>query len=391
MPNPTSNRIPRVALLIETTRSYTRDILSGVRSYLSVHGPWSSFVELRAFDSTPPPWLKTWRGDGILTRTHTQEMADLLAATGIPTVELRSTDIDHPFPFIGMDNRLIGRSVADHFLTRGYRHFAAYTIDNESFFRERNDNFVQAVEDADCRCHTLATEESSAHFDWETEQSRLQEWLGHLPKPLGLFATSDALAVRVLDACQRANLRVPEEVAVVGNENEETLCSFATPNLTSVAFDGETVGYRAAELLTDLMNGKQAPTEPFLVAPRGLVLRQSSDELMIGDGLVVRALRLIREGALENLTVAELSSRLSVSRSTLERRMKKAIGRSPKAEILRLRFRRVEELLRSSNLTIEVIAERCGFQHAHYLQTAFRERYGQTPTQYRKTFVGVSR
>ncbi|MEM1295004.1 MAG: AraC family transcriptional regulator, partial [Verrucomicrobiota bacterium] len=188
-----------------------------------------------------------------------------------------------------------------------------------------------------------------------------------------------------------AKIRVPEEVAVVGTENEEMLCSFATPNLTSVAFDGETVGHRAAELLTDLMKGKPAPSEPQLIAPRGLVLRQSSDELMIGDGLVVQALRSIREGALENLTVGDLCSRLSVSRSTLERRMKKAIGRSPKAEILRLRFRRVEELLRSSNLTIEVIAERCGFQHAHYLQTAFRERYGQTPTQYRKTFVGASR
>ncbi|MEM1296425.1 MAG: substrate-binding domain-containing protein, partial [Verrucomicrobiota bacterium] len=199
-----SSPIPRVALLIETTRSYTRDILSGVRSFLAVHGPWSCFVELRAFDSIPPPWLKTWRGDGILTRTHTQEMADLLAATGIPTVELRSTDILHPFPFIGMDNRLIGRSVADHFLTRGYRHFAAYTIDNESFFRERNENFIEAVSDAGCACPTLATKENTSHLDWETEQSRLEDWLTQLPKPLGLFATSDALGVRVLDACQRA-------------------------------------------------------------------------------------------------------------------------------------------------------------------------------------------
>ncbi len=388
MPKRSQHQIPRVALLIETTRSYTRDILSGVRSYLAVHEPWSCFVELRAFDSTPPPWLKTWQGDGILTRTHTQAMADLLAATGIPTVELRSTDIRHPFPFIGMDNRLIGRSVADHFLTRGYRNFAAYTIDNESFFRERNANFVSAVADAGCPCHTLTTEETTAHFDWETEQARLAAWLTDLPKPLGLFATNDALAVRVLDACQRANIGVPEEIAVVGTENEETLCSFATPNLTSVAFDGETVGFRAAELLTRLMAGEKPPREPLLIAPRGLVLRQSSDELMIGDGLVVRALQLIRENALENLTVADLCQRLTVSRSTLERRMNAAVGRSPKTEILRLRFRRVEELLRSSNLTIEVIAERCGFQHTHYLQTAFRERYGQTPAQFRKSFLG---
>ena len=123
--------LPRVALIIETTRTYTRDILSGVRKYLATNKGWSCYVELRALDSDPPPWLRNWDGDGILTRTHTQEMANLIAETGLPTVELRSTDLNHNFPFVGMDNALIGRTVADHFLTRGYRHFAAYQIGSE--------------------------------------------------------------------------------------------------------------------------------------------------------------------------------------------------------------------------------------------------------------------
>ena len=377
--------LPRVALIIETTRTYTRDILSGVRKYLATNKGWSCYVELRALDSDPPPWLRNWDGDGILTRTHTQEMANLIAETGLPTVELRSTDLNHNFPFVGMDNALIGRTVADHFLTRGYRHFAAYQIGSESFFRDRNQNFIDAVRSANCDCRERHVDEQGAPADWDEAQDSLIEWLRDLPKPVGLFATNDSLAVRILDACTRAGIRVPEEIAVVGTENEETLCTFASPQLTSIAFDGEAVGFRAAEILDDLMAGKPAPDKPSLIPPRGIVLRQSSDELMMDDRLVARALQIIRDEVFEGITVSELCRRLSTSRSTLERRMKAAIGRNPKAELQRLQFRRVEELLRFTTFTIEDIAQRCGFSYAHYLQSVFRERYGMTPNQFRKS------
>ncbi|MEZ6047478.1 MAG: hypothetical protein R3C11_18240 [Planctomycetaceae bacterium] len=139
--------IPHVALLIETTRSYTRDILQGVKRYLSEQGPWSVFVELRALDSAPPPWLKHWSGDGILTRTSSQKMADAIQQTGVPTVELRSTRLKHDFPFIGMNNRSIGEQVAQHFLERGFRNFGIYDFDTEDFFEERRDTFLSILKE----------------------------------------------------------------------------------------------------------------------------------------------------------------------------------------------------------------------------------------------------
>jgi len=381
-------RIPRVALLIETTRTYTREMLAGVRRYLAEFGPWSTFIELRALDSSPPPWLKNWDGDGILTRTFTAEMNKAVAATGLPAVELRSTSLPHERPFVGMDNRLIGQAVAEHFLNRGYRQFATYGLSNERFFEQRIRNFVKRVEREGFACSELPTSESDQPHDWEETQSRLIGQLSALAKPVGVFAANDQLGVHLLDACLRAGLAVPEEIAVVGCENEEMLCALATPPLTSMRLDGQRVGYEAARLLDQLMQGGVAGQETLLVPPRGIVTRGSSDDLVITDPLIASACRLIREQAMAGVTVEELCVALNASRSTLERRMKAALGRTPKEEILRIRFREVEHLLRESDLTLDVIADKTGFAHASYLQTAFRERFGMTPGAFRSRMGG---
>ena len=177
---------------------------------------------------------------------------------------------------------------------------------------------------------------------------------------------------------------MPEEVAVVGAENEETLCSFTTPPLSSVRFDGHAVGFAAAELLDRLMRGKSARAKPILLAPKGIEVRGSSGERVLRDRLVARAVALIREGATRGLDVNELAAKLGASRSTLDRRMKAALKRSPKDEILRVRFREVERLLRETNLTIDLIAEQTGFTHSHYLQAAFKARTKLTPGKFRR-------
>ena len=376
--------IPRVALLVETTRTYTRELLGGVRRYVAEHGPWSTFIELRALDSSPPPWLRSWDGDGIISRTYTKEMADIIAATGLPTVETRSSHLCPGLPSVGMDNHLIGRIVAEHFLNRGYRKFAAYSLHTERFFEQRVQNFVSTIKAAGCECALLPERESDSVKDWEKGQERLIAWLNKLPKPVGIFAANDQMGVRLLDACQRAGLSVPEEVAVVGTENEETLCEFASPPLTSLRFDGGTVGYLAAQMLDRLMRGEKLAQRDILVPPKGLVVRASSDDLVINDHLIARAARMIREGATSGITVDEICHKLNASRSTLERRMHATLKRTPKEEIQRIRFRAVENLLRDTDLTIDAIAAQTGFTHSHYLQAAFKERHGITPGEFRK-------
>jgi LacI family transcriptional regulator len=176
-------------------------------------------------------------------------MADLIAASGLPAVELRATNLAGGRPFVGMDNAHIGRAVAEHFFERGYRQFAAYSLQTERFFLETVRNFVSAVRSFGCSCSELLECPSDSMSDSEQRQARLIAWLVQLPKPVRIVAVNDQLGVHLLEACQRAGIAVPEEVAVMGAENDKTLCAFATPPLTGVRFDGQAVGYAAAEML----------------------------------------------------------------------------------------------------------------------------------------------
>lgn len=373
-----------VALLVETSRTFGREILKGVNRYIAEHKHWSVFLGLRALDSQVPRWLSSWQGDGILARTGSAAMAQAIAATGVPGVEMRASKLPHLLPFVGVDNRDIGRIVADHFSENGFAHFAVFDLDTERYFEERRDNFRESLLARGHTCHEHhAARQGERPTDWERQQADIACWVATLPKPVGIMACTDQLAFWLLDACRRAGVAVPEEVAVVGVENDETLCTLASPQMSSVAFDGERVGYEAAALLDRMMAGEPQPDGPILVPPTGLVVRQSSDIMAIDDPLVVAAVRYIREHACHGIKVADVVKHAGLSRTLLERRMRQAIGRTPGEEIIRLRFNRVKRLLAETALSLAAIADRCGFEHPQYMAEAFKKIYGITPGTYR--------
>lgn len=373
-----------VALLVETSRSFGRDILRGVQRWMHEHGPWSLFLELRGLDSQVPRWLASWRGDGIIARTGSTAMARAIAATGLPGVELRASRLPHSLPFVGVDNRSLGRLVAEHFLENGFVNFAIFDIDGERYFEERRDDFLAHLRSRGHECHEFhAGSRGERPTDWERQQAAVALWLVSLPKPVAVFACTDQLGFWLLDACRRAGLAVPEGVAVVGVENDETLCTMAAPQLSSVAFDGERIGYEAARLLDARMNGVTDTPAEVLVPPKQLVVRQSSDIVAIGDAAIAGAVRYIREHATHGISVADVMRASGLSRTALERRMRAAIGRPPGEEIVRQRFARVQRMLLETDLPLAVIAERCGFEHHQYMAEAFKKLCGVTPGRFR--------
>jgi LacI family transcriptional regulator len=377
------SHIPQVAILVDTSRSYGRDIVRGIRRYVAENGPWSLYLEPRDLHSTFPDWLKKWRGDGILSRTVDETMLRQLKATQLPVVELRTSVLKHPFPFVGMDNSVVGARVAEHLRDRGFQHFGCVLDTSENFFVERSDRFTRAVCDAGFECPVFQSERSN----WEQHQRDLVAWLLKLPKPAGVFAVNDQLGFWVLDAARRAGIAVPEELAVVGAENDNMLCETASPPLSSLRLRGQVVGYAAARLLDEWMQRKHIPKpgEKHLHLPGDIVVRQSSDIVAVEDPRIAAALRFIRQHATENLDVNRVAREVALSRSVLERRMKALIGRSPGEEINRLRFAAVEKLLTQTDLTLDVIAARCGFNHPQYMAEAFRKRSGITPGEFRRS------
>jgi LacI family transcriptional regulator len=371
--------------MVETSLVYGRHLLRGIIRYLRSHQPWSVFFELRELEAAPPGWLKDWRGDGILCRPTSPQLAELFRRKRIPVVNLNDVHADLGLPLIESDQTAIGKLAAEHLLERGFRHFGFCGFSGHAWSAKRREGFAARLVEAGCDC---AVYESlwggpNAH-PWEQEQGQIGQWLKAMPRPAGVMACNDMRGQHVLDACQRVHLGVPEEVAVIGVDDDVLLCELCDPPLSSVVPNAERIGYEAAALLDRLMAGEKPPRSAWRIEPLGVTIRQSSDVLAIDDPHVASAVRYIREHACHGATVPDVLQHVPLSRTILERRFRKYLGRSPQAEIRAVQLKRVQQLLAETDLRLERIAELAGFEHPEYMSVVFKRQTGQTPGEYRR-------
>lgn len=376
---------PSIALCVDRSQGYGSTVLRGVAKYVETYGPWSLFIDVRFSGDYAQNWLRQWKGDGILAYVEDSRLARTLRNSAIPTVEMFGHRYDLGLPQVCPDNEAIGRMAAQHLLDRKFRHFTFCGYSGRPFSAFRQHGFAGALYNAGFSCAVhLVPRHAGVLKQWHSMQQELIHWLAGLPKPNGIMACSDRHAQRVLDACRRANISVPEEIAVIGAGNDEELCRLSNPPLTSVSYDIERVGFEAAQLLHQLLEGKKHKTLPqVLVPPVGIVTRKSTDITAIDDQFIASTVRHIRENACAGLTVNEVLSEFRISRSSFYARFEKAMGRSPHDEILRVKLERARNLLTQTDLAIERIAEMSGFNNTEYLYVAFKRLLGITPRQYR--------
>jgi LacI family transcriptional regulator len=329
----------------------------------------------------PPPWLANWDGDGVIARIETPRIARAVVKCGLPAVDLSAARLVPALPWVETDDAEIARLAAEHFLERGFKHFG-YCGDarfNWSVWREGF--FAEQLRRAGHDLHAYRSDLTTA--DLGAQNRHLMEWLRSLPKPVGIMACYDRRGQQVLDACRTAALAVPDEVAVVGVDDDELLCEIAAPPLSSVIPNTHRTGYEAAALLDRMMAGRKVPAKAHLIVPLGVAARQSTDVLAIDDREVAKAVRFIREHACEGINVSDLMNAITLSRRVLEQRFQRLLGRTPHAEILHVRLNRVQRLLAETDLPLYLIAERAGFEHVEYLSVAFKRELGKTPRQFR--------
>jgi LacI family transcriptional regulator len=377
-----------LALLIETSGSYGRGLLQGIARYNREHGGWSTFVRPQGIADPPPAWLETWRGDGVIARIHTAEMAQMLLSLDVPVVNLRGMVPGLPFPNVTVDNAQVARLAAQHLLDRGLEHFAfcGRPAGGNPVLDQRYTSFTRQIRQAGRHCHTFNGDADDC-AGWDQAQERLVEWIAALPKPVGIMACNDERGLEVLDACRRCAAAVPDEIAVIGVDNDEALCNLSTPPLSSVDVNAEGVGYAAAELLDRMMAGEKAParsaTRPIKIAPRGVVTRRSTDVIASEDEEVRRAAWYIRANACKGLQVMDVLEHVGLSRASLQLRMKRTIGRTIHQEIQRVRLATARKLLAMSDLTIKQVARESGFASVQYMTRVFHATTGETPARYR--------
>jgi LacI family transcriptional regulator len=376
------NDRPRVALDIETSLIYGRRILDGISHYLRAKRPWSIYLEQHELATDLPGFLRRWNGDGIITRQATAESVKLLRRRQLTAIDLGDLSPHLGILRIGSAHTAIGRMAAEHLLERGFEHFACCGFSGEHWSERRRDGFTAEIGHARFECSVYESPRAGLQV-WKRDQTRLLEWVKSLPQPVGVFTTNDLRGQHVLDVCGRLNLAVPEQVAVIGVDNDELVCNLCNPPLSSVIPNPERIGYEAAHWLDRLMRGERPPVLEIEIPPLGVAVRQSSDVFAVSDAVVASALRFIRERACEGATVQHLVDHLSVSRSWLERNFRKLLNRSPQAEIRTVQVKRCKELLRTTTLSLEKIAPLAGFEHPEYMSVVFKRETGHTPGQYR--------
>jgi LacI family transcriptional regulator len=380
---PKSNRRKQVALIIESSNEYARGLLKGIIKYNREHRSWSIFCGEHGRDSTDLSWLDNWKGDGIIARIENEKIAKYIVESNLPVVDLSASRLVPELPFVETNDQSIAHLAAEHLLERGFKHFGYCGNSQYTWSILRGNFFGSCIQRAGYPCYFFNSR-SSPNLSRVEERKDIAKWVRILPKPIGIMACFDIQGQQLLEACRMAMVSVPDEVAIIGVDNDPILCELSTPSLSSVVPDAITTGYQSAILLAQIMNRVGIEQKEHLIEPLGIVTRQSTDVLAVNDKLVSDSLKFIREHACDGINVSDILRDLPISRRVLEHKFMKILGRTPYDEILKVKIKTIKQLLVETDLTIAAISERIGFKNIEYMSVVFKRETGVSPSEYRK-------
>jgi LacI family transcriptional regulator len=376
--------MPRIAILVETSLASGRQILAGISHFLKERNDISVFHHSGQLGQMHPDSLIDWEGDGIIARVVDQSIADLLHATGLPTVDVLGNVPKSDFPLVKTDNHAIGSMVAEQFIQNGYRNFGLIGLGQESWSLEREQAFFKTASQINKTPHSLhlkSTDSEAVHISHSL--SALRDWLPRLPKPIGILATSDQFAPLLFEAAHELKIRIPEDISIIGVDNDAPYCDLCRPALSSVDPNHEEVGYQAAELLEQLLAGKTPSAQAIKVRPNMIHLRRSSSSLAVDDPQLCKAMEYIRLKACQGICIDEIAQYCGLSRSVLQRRFRAQINRTVGESILNEKLSRAKELIHAGNLSMQRVAELSGLNSQEYMSQVFRKYFKQSPKQFR--------
>ncbi len=391
---------PLVAIVVDPSLSYDREIAKGVAQYAREVGDWRLYVEEEQDRRLPD--FDAWPGQGIIASFDTKWVAGRVTAAGLPVVAVGggggAFDAASGIPYVDTDNERIAILAAEHLLERAIPHFGFYGLSPARitvWSDARREAFSRRLHAAGRSMETLVARHDSTR--WALLQSELKTWLDGLPKPVGIMACDDVRARHVLEACRSLGLRVPHDVAVIGVDDDEFVCELSDPPLSSVAQAARRVGYEAAFLLDRLMRPTNVATDKKMagpvpprtvVPPVGVVARRSTDTLAVADPVIAAAIRTIRERAVLGLGIAELVAGSKLSRWQLEDRFRRVVGRSIHDDMLFVRLNEARRLITTTDLPLKQVAPRSGFRSVAYMTTLFRRHFTTTPAALRTSARG---
>ncbi|MBT3193071.1 MAG: DNA-binding transcriptional regulator [Verrucomicrobia bacterium] len=375
---------PRIILFIDASRGYGRRLLSGIARYSALHGPWSFYRKQPSYlaheQKIDVRELRAWRPNGIICSIA---QARELQRMRLPMVGFDPDTYAGKIPCMVSDHAAAGHQAALHLLGLGHHNFAYCGFDALRWSRVRCEAFCRTVEAAGAHVHRYESAPDAA--SWAKEEPHLQAWIQSLPKPIGIFCANDDRAEAVIDSCHTLAVGVPEDISILGADDDANICSLANPPLSSVRIASDQAGFEAARLLHQMIRGEAEMAGQRIVAPVvGVTSRQSTDVLMVENKEVRKALRFIRENANRPIRVSDVVDATALSHRSLNEQFHAALGGSIVTQLTRARIDFISELLTDSDLRIQEIAQTVGYEDDRHFARYFKRATGLTPQEHRR-------
>ncbi len=374
----------RIALLLGQDLSFCRNMIRGIRAYALMKKDWT--FRNAPCDMQAIPLLRDWKPDGIIANLFDHKVAQAVIQLRIPMVDTAFTLEGLNLPVVDVDHAAVGRLAAEHFLGLGYTNFgflgsgtALYSNMREASYSELLAGFGHDVS----KCYVEYLHQVPTTINWKGDEQQTRKWLESLPRPVAVFACNDVPARGLADTCRQMDLRVPEDVAILGVDDDELDCSLTYPPLSSVAIPAKQIGYEVAELLDRMIRGESVSKEPRFLPPIRVVTRQSTDTLATDNPIALAAVRYIRAHSSQNIGVIAVAKAIGVGRRELERTVRLLLNCSVLEEIRRARVEHTKELLSATNFPMSEIAKQVGFSSAQRMAVVFGQVTGMSPKAYR--------
>lgn len=382
-------KLPKIILMIEPLGEYVRGILRGIAQYSNVNGPWVFYREPGRHEDTLPQ-LAPELADGIIAKIPNTARARKKLPQTVPIILIGYREIIPGMPQIFGDTEAIGKVAAEYFLNKGFRNFAFCGFDEFHWSRERGRSFKSFLENKGYKIHLYRNLKGTIRKSWQLEQQGIAKWLKTLPKPVAVLACNDDRGQHLISACKLGRLRIPDDISILGVDNDKFVCSLTYPPLSSIALGTEKAGYEVAQLLAKMMQKKKINNSSIMVRPTHVVTRQSTDIIAVEDKLLSDAINYIQKYSNIDISVDDVAEAVMVSRRMLERKFRKLLNKSIYDEIRRIRVNKIISMLLETNLSIAQIGLAMGFKDITHTGRYFKEETGLSPLEYRKKFINQS-
>jgi LacI family transcriptional regulator len=379
----------KIILLIDISEEYGQNLLKGIVKYSKEHGPWI-FCRMPLFYRETlgmegiVNFAKEWEADGIIAQLYNDLDVKKVLDAGIHLIAEDFKERFMEIPNITGGYLEAGKIGAKYFLEKGFRNFAFYGFKNIVWSRERSEGFAQHLNPLGFEVHYFDNDQAPSQELWHYKPSALSQWLQALPKPIAIMACDDERGQHITEACKHAKIQIPEEIAVLGVDNDKMTCNLSDPPLSSIGLDTEKGGYEAARLM-DLMITKQI-IEPYdiLVKPTEVITRQSTDIASANDKYIAKALKFIHQNIDDRINVADVLKQVPLSRRALEKRFQETTGTGVYKYIYNLQIQKFAQRLLETDKTIFEISLEAGFDNSKNISRQFKQVKGCTPIEYRK-------